>query len=165
MNKKRLTATVAAMALTGVMAVAGTLAYMQQVTETKQNVFTSSKDIDTELTEETFEQTVANNYYPGQTILKNPVMHNESVDGTPIYVATKLTFKDNDGNIISRADFEAKYAKILDFNTTDWGTAPIATMNDKGELYMNATVLSGKGSKTNAIFTKTQVLAGINEVI
>ncbi|MEG2506692.1 MAG: SipW-dependent-type signal peptide-containing protein, partial [Longicatena sp.] len=76
MNKKRLTATVAAMALTGILAVAGTLAYMQQVTETKQNVFTSAKDINTELTEKDFNQETANNYYPGQVIAKNPVMHN-----------------------------------------------------------------------------------------
>ena len=52
MNKmKKITATAAAMVLSAGIAVGGTLAYLNSVTETKTNTFTSSKNITTTLTE------------------------------------------------------------------------------------------------------------------
>ncbi|MEG2543961.1 MAG: hypothetical protein RR986_04570, partial [Longicatena sp.] len=116
------------------------------------------KDINTELTEKDFNQETANNYYPGQVIAKNPVMHNESKDGNPIYVATKLTFKDNTGATITRADFEAKYATIEGFSA-NW-----ELIDGASNLYMFKTVLA-PDTATDPIFTGTKVLAGINEVI
>ena len=52
MNKmKKITATAAAMAISAGLAVGGTLAYLNSVTETKTNTFTSGKNITTTLTE------------------------------------------------------------------------------------------------------------------
>ena len=46
MNKmKKITATAAAMAISAGLAVGGTLAYLNSVTETKTNTFTSGKNI------------------------------------------------------------------------------------------------------------------------
>ena len=55
-NKKKIAMTLGAMALTAVVAIGGTLAYLSSVTETKTNTFSSSKDITTEL-KETFNLT------------------------------------------------------------------------------------------------------------
>ena len=70
MEKKRLFTTLGAMVLTGAIAVTGTWAFLNKVTETKTNTFTSSKDISTELVEENFDEEIAENYIPGQVIAK-----------------------------------------------------------------------------------------------
>lgn len=48
---KKITLTAAAMVLSAGLAVGGTLAYLNAVTETKTNTFTSSRNITTTLTE------------------------------------------------------------------------------------------------------------------
>ena len=49
-KSKRITLTAAAMVLSAGLATGGTLAYLNSVTETKTNTFTSSKNISTTLT-------------------------------------------------------------------------------------------------------------------
>ena len=79
MNKmKKITATAAAMVLSAGIAVGGTLAYLNSVTETKTNTFTSSKNITTTLTETEWLENSGKDYTPGDVIKKNPVMINES---------------------------------------------------------------------------------------
>ena len=70
MNKmKKITATAAAMVLSAGIAVGGTLAYLNSVTETKTNTFTSSKNITTTLTETEWLENSGKDYTPGQTRL------------------------------------------------------------------------------------------------
>ena len=59
-------------ALVGTIAVGGTLAYLSSITETKKNVFTSSKSIHGKLTETEWNEESASSYYPGKVIAKNP---------------------------------------------------------------------------------------------
>ena len=69
MNKmKKITATAAAMAISAGLAVGGTLAYLNSVTETKTNTFTSGKNITTTLTETEWTTDSGKNYTPGDDI-------------------------------------------------------------------------------------------------
>ena len=108
MNKmKKITATAAAMAISAGLAVGGTLAYLNSVTETKTNTFTSGKNITTTLTETEWTTDSGKNYTPGDVIRKNPVMKNESDQA--VYMAIKVDYTDAQGSLMSAEAFE-KYA-------------------------------------------------------
>ena len=93
MNKmKKITATAAAMAISAGLAVGGTLAYLNSVTETKTNTFTSGKNITTTLTETEWTADSGKDYTPGDVIRKNPVMKNESDQA--VYMAIKVDYTD-----------------------------------------------------------------------
>ena len=65
---KKITLTAAAMVLSAGLAVGGTLAYLNAVTETKTNTFTSSRNITTTLTETEWTSDSGKNYLPGDVI-------------------------------------------------------------------------------------------------
>lgn len=157
-NKKRIAATLGAMALTAVIAVGGTLAYLTHVTETKTNTFSSSKDITTELSEK-FDPEEAKTYTPGKVITKTPVITNTSEEGMNAYIAVSLDYT-NGASSITAKEF-AEYAEIQGMNVIDW--TKIGTAADGKELYMYNTLLAS-GAKTNPIFTAVKVNAGILEV-
>lgn len=173
MKKKDYAKMVGAIALTAAIAVSGTWAFLNRVTETKTNTFTSSKNISTELTETEFNEETAKNYVPGQLIAKNPVMKNDAneTDGLPIYVGVKLEYIDNNGKHVSKEEFEKEYAQIFYNDQEGFNSKWVkkGTYNDgeknslASELYIyNTTVQPGKDSEP--IFTHTQVLTGIEEV-
>lgn len=101
---KKITLTAAAMVLSAGLAVGGTLAYLNAVTETKTNTFTSSRNITTTLTETEWTSDSGKNYLPGDVIKKNPVMNNES--DQPVYMAVKVDYLDDKGNLMSAEEFE-----------------------------------------------------------
>lgn len=166
MKKKSVVAIIAALALTAVLSVGGTLAYLSTVTETHQNTFTSTKNITTNLTETEWTDSTGKDYTPGKEINKNPVMTNTSTADS-IYVAVKLGFVNSDGKNVDYATFQ-KYASIVDLDTTDW--IKIGTYTDGSELWAYAKETSGKvaatalasSTSTNAIFTKVKVNAGLS---
>ena len=112
---KKITLTAAAMVLSAGLAVGGTLAYLNAVTETKTNTFTSSRNITTTLTETEWTSDSGKNYLPGDVIKKNPVMNNES--DQPVYMAVKVDYLDDKGNLMSAEEFK-KYALIAAKTTT-----------------------------------------------
>lgn len=157
-NKKRIATTIGAMALTAVLAVGGTLAYLSSVTETEKNVFTSSKSITTELTEE-FDPEVAGSYTPGQVITKAPTMSNTSTSNESIWVAVSLDYT-NGADSITYEEFK-QYAELQGLDTTGW--EKIGTAADGQELYAFKTTLA-PGKSTSAIFSSVKVNAGIQKV-
>lgn len=167
-NKKRIAMTLGAMALTAVIAIGGTLAYLSSVTETKTNTFTSGKDVSTELTETEWNEDSGKDYTPGKVIAKNPVMTNDTESETDIYVAVKLDYIGNDGKLMSYDDFK-KYAEaqttLADTNkdgfTDSW--EKIRENADGSEIWVVKTKLA-KNASTDAIFDSIKVNAGITEV-
>lgn len=157
-NKKRIATTIGAMALTAVLAVGGTLAYLSSVTETKKNVFTSSKSITTEL-EENFNPEEAKSYTPGQVITKAPTMSNTSTSNESIWVAVSLDYT-NGASSISYEEFK-QYAEVQGLDTENW--EKIGTAADGQELYAFKTTLA-PGSDTSAIFSSVKVNAVIEKV-
>ena len=112
--------------------VGGTLAYLNAVTETKTNTFTSSRNITTTLTETEWTSDSGKNYLPGDVIKKNPVMNNES--DQPVYMAVKVDYLDDNGNLMSAEEFK-KYASITDYDNDNW---KMATVNSDGsEVSLN----------------------------
>lgn len=167
MEKKRLFTTIGAIALTGVLAATATFAVLNDVTETKRNTFSSSKNISTELTEEEFWEKGWTDYYPGQSQYKTPVLTNNSPDTTSdIYTAVRISYIGNDGKRTKKADFE-NYATfqykvgnnfVNGFNLINWELAK--TYDDGSELYVYKGTLAPNAS-TVAIFDQVTVNAGI----
>lgn len=158
MNKmKKITATAAAMALSAGLAVGGTLAYLNSVTETKTNTFTSGKNITTTLTETEWLTDSGKDYTPGDVIKKNPVMNNESDQA--VYMAIRVDYEDADGNLYSAANF-AKYASVTDYNSDKWEKA--ATNSDGSEIWIYKTEV-GADASTEALFNNVEVYTGITE--
>lgn len=156
-NKKRIVTTIGAMALTAVLAVGGTLAYLSAVTETATNTFSSSKNITTKLEEE-FKPEEAENYTPGKVIAKVPTMTNTSAEES-VWMAVSLDYT-NGASSITYNEFK-EYAEIQGLNTTDWTL--IADAATGQQLFMYNTTLA-PNAETNAIFTGVKVNAGIKEV-
>lgn len=172
MEKKRLFMTLGAMVLTGAIAVTTTLALLNNVTETKTNVFNSSKNIDTTLTEEDYWENGWTDYWPGESKAKTPVLTNTNDSDGPVYFAMRLSYIGNDGKRLSYdkdSNSFVNYASVSyegvdGFNTNDWRLAK--TYADGSQLYYyigGTETLNkvGKGNQTNPIFDKVTVNAGI----
>lgn len=156
-KSKRITLTAAAMVLSAGLATGGTLAYLNSVTETKTNTFTSSKNISTTLTETEWIEDSGKNYIPGDVIRKNPVMTNDSDEA--IYMAIKVDYTDNLGDPMSATDFK-KYAEITDYNEDDW--EKVAQNSDGSEIWIYKTAVKA-GESTDALFNNVKVNAQITE--
>ena len=156
-KSKRITLTAAAMVLSAGLATGGTLAYLNSVTETKTNTFTSSKNISTTLTETEWTEDSGKNYIPGAVIRKNPVMTNDSDEA--IYMAIKVDYTDNLGDPMSATDFK-KYAEITDYNTDDW--EKVSINSDGSEIWIYKTAVKA-GESTDALFNNVKVNAQITE--
>lgn len=158
MNKiKKITATAAAMALSAGLAVGGTLAYLNSVTETKTNTFTSGKNITTTLTETEWTSDSGKDYLPGDVIRKNPVMNNES--DQPVYMAIRVDYEAADGELMD-ADTFSKYASVTDYDTSNW--EKISVNADGSEIWVYKTAVEA-ASSTEALFNNVEVNAGITE--
>lgn len=161
---KKIAAVAAAVLMTAAVTAGGTMAYLQSVTETKKNVFTSGKNITTELTESEWTEESGKDYTPGKVIAKNPVMKNES-KAEAIYVAVRLDYIDNEGAMTDYETFK-NYASVLNdsaegFNTADWKR--VAVNADGSEMWMYKTSVAA-GKETSSIFDSIQVNTGITEV-
>lgn len=158
MNKmKKITATAAAMVLSAGIAVGGTLAYLNSVTETKTNTFTSSKNITTTLTETEWLENSGKDYTPGDVIKKNPVMINESDQA--VYMAIKVDYADADGNLMSAETFK-KYAAVTDYDKTNWEM--VSSNKDGSEIWVYKKAVDANSS-TEALFNNVEVYTGITE--
>lgn len=155
MKKKNLAIAAGAVAMVGVMAVGGTLAFLTNDSNTATNVFTGDdNDLKGKIIED-FDYEGASSYLPGDAITKAPKLTNES-DSIDAYVAAKVTYY-VDGEEADYTSFTTKYADI-DFNTAKW----TAIDNDKA-VWMYNDVL-GAGEATDDLFSTVTVKTGIETV-
>lgn len=165
-NKKKMAMTLGAMALTAVIAIGGTLAYLSTITNTKDNKFTSSGNITGKLEEPDwdFDNGIWDEYLPGDKHGKNPFI---DLTNTNVWAAVgmKVACIDADGKEISFADFQTKYAKVyhdlngastLGYNTVDWTESA-----QDGFFYYNTTIKNGT---TATLFDDVEILSGIKRV-
>lgn len=136
MANKKLRNTLIAVGLIAVVGIGGTLAYLSQVTDTKENTFTMGEGITGETEEPNWKEESGKDYTPGKVIAKDPLIRNTSSESTdPAYVAATIKYqvKDDAGNwmdvtydeldkfinikTIATAD-PLTYAE--GFNTADW---------------------------------------------
>lgn len=165
-NKKRMAKGIAAAALIGVIAVGSTLAYLSSVTDTRENKFTSSKDLNGTITETEWDKNhpegTWEDYLPGDSTGKNPVISiaSEGVNG---YVAMKVSCKDAAGQDITFENFKTKYADVSyngvsGINTANWTEDSL----NPGFYFYNTSV--NAGGATNALFDTVTVNTGIKTV-
>ncbi len=169
MKRKQLLITGAAVALTAVLAVGGTLAYMTAITETKKNVFTSDKGIKIELEEKEWENSgkkKAENYTPGDVIAKDPAIVNKCEES--IWSGVKLDYIGTD-RYKTEGEYKSTYYTqdgfqkygTIDINKENWTL--IATNQNGSELYaFNGEVAVGAAT-TPTLFSHLAVDAQIKE--
>lgn len=174
----------AIIALVALVAVGSTLAYLSSVTDTKENKFTSSKDITGKIEETKWDQLHKNdtweNYTPGEATLKDPVIKIDGASGDDAYVAMKVTCIGSDNATkMDLAKFTEKYATVYyDANyAEEEGHTPDykeGVNTDKWELdtdnkdttcsfYFYDSIVK-KGESTVPIFDQVKVNLGIKTV-
>lgn len=169
MKKKQLLITGAAVALTAVLAVGGTLAYMTAITETKKNVFTSDKGIKIELEEKEWETSgkkKAENYTPGDVIAKDPAIVNKCEEN--IWSGIKLDYIGTD-RYMTNGEYKSAYYTQEDFKK--YGTIDvnedhwilIATNQNGSELYAFNQEVAVGATTDPTLFSNLAVNAQIKE--
>lgn len=123
MANKKLRNTLIAVGLITVVGISGTLAYLSQVTNTKENTFTMGKGITGETEEPNWKEESGKDYTPGKVIAKDPLIRNTSDESTdPAYVAASIKYqvKDGDGNWVDTTYEELdKFINIKTIATAD----------------------------------------------
>ena len=110
MSKKKIALTLCAVALTGVLAVGGSLAYFTDETEKVTNVFTTNdKELSGKIVE-SFDEDKAESFLPGDAIYKEPVLNNDA-DSINAWAAIKVDILIDD-QVVSYNDFKNNYAVI-----------------------------------------------------
>ncbi|MEG0903806.1 MAG: hypothetical protein RR275_00115 [Lachnospiraceae bacterium] len=171
-NKKRMAVTLGAMALTAVVAIGGTLAYLSYVTDKKTNSFSSSQNVKAETIEEKWEKegkNEAKKYQPGSVIAKDPVVK-AMVNSEDFYAGMRLNFLDAqkahmpygiEKNTSGQATGFCAYAT---HDTIGENWTLIARNLQGDELYGYKTVINTKNPQTVPIFNRVIVNAGITTV-
>lgn len=158
-NKKRIATTLGAMALTAVIAVGGTLAYLSTITETKRNEFTSSKNIDGTIEEKEWDKTHEKgwtDYQPGEATAKDPKI---VLTKGSAWAAMRLDYLDAADNKLNYVKF-SKYAAHDGIND---GWKIIARNGEGSDLYMYETVVT-EDAPSATLFDSITVSAGITTV-
>ena len=169
MKKKQVLITGAAMALTAVLAVGGTLAYMTAITETKKNVFTSDKGVTIKLEEIGWDNSgkkKAENYTPGDVIAKDPGIVNECNES--VWSGVKLDYIGTD-RYKTGEEYKATYYTqdafkkygTIDIEGTAWTL--IATNKNGSELYAYNSELEAAAKTAPTLFNNLSVDAKIKE--
>lgn len=172
-NKKRIATTLGAMALTAVIAIGGTLAYLSNITETKRNTFTSSGNIKGEIEESDWETNHPNgwnDYKPGEATAKSPVVSLEK-GSESAYVAMKLSFKNfteadenNENGVLMSYDTFKAYASH-DGIKAGWKLIAKNKLGEELYAYNDKVEASETTAASTApIFTKVTVNAGIETI-
>lgn len=160
-NKKKIAMTLGAMALTAVVAIGGTLAYLSSVTETKKNEFTSSKNIGGTVEETEWDKKHPDgwtDYQPGESSAKDPkIVLTEG--SSSAWAAMRLDYLDAADNKLSYEKFQ-KYAAHDGINE---GWKLIAQNGEGSDLYMYETVVTDT-APTTPLFDNITVGAGITTV-
>lgn len=154
-NKKTI---MGVLALTGVLAVGGTFAYLTAQTDEVTNTFTMSAGLDGDLKEPTWDgvcfegetctvptkgEDAAKDFVPGRVIAKDPQVKNESKDSA--YIAIKISYTGD----------AASYASLSTFADVAWNTTDWTFNEDHTVAYYNKAI--GENEKTTPAFTNVTI--------
>jgi len=116
MNRKTLTLALLSVALVLVISAGGTLAYLSTTTKTQSNVFTPAENIRARLNEPNWDQAEALKMVPGKEVWKDPMITNTGQ--TTEFVAQRLTFRYDDGSVMSQTDL----IRLLNLINISWNS-------------------------------------------
>lgn len=165
MANKKLRNTLIAVSLIAVVGIGGTLAYLSNVTNTKENTFTMGAGIEGETVEPNWDESGkkdAENFTPGKVIAKDPQIINNSPKSTdPAYAAATITYqiKNTDGTY-SNCNFTDldKFINIKSGNPLADGFSKDWTFNDDKTLaYYTKEKVAPDGGKTTPIFDAVEI--------
>ena len=167
MKKKKIALTICAVAITGVLAVGGSLAYFTDQTQQVKNFFTTNdKELKGRIVE-SFDEKKAESFLPGDVVYKVPTLTNDenSIDA---WAAIKVDIQ-IDGRNVSYNDFKNNYALIsymsnAGFNLNDFELIQGEYENTDSLVFIYKNVLSS-GSSTAALFDNVSVNAGVKTVV
>ena len=167
MSKKKIALTLCAVALTGVLAVGGSLAYFTDETEKVTNVFTTNdKELSGKIVE-SFDEEKAESFLPGDAIYKEPVLKNDA-DSINAWAAIKVDILIDD-KTVSYNDFINNYAVISyleneGFNLNDFELIQ-GDYNSSASLVFAYKNIITPGSSSTPIFDNVDVNMGIKTVV
>ena len=167
MSKKKIALTLCAVALTGVLAVGGSLAYFTDETEKVTNVFTTNdKELSGKIVE-SFDEEKAESFLPGDAIYKEPVLKNDA-DSINAWAAIKVDILIDD-KTVSYNDFKNNYAVISyleneGFNLNDFELIQ-GDYNSSASLVFAYKNIITPGSSSTPIFDNVDVNIGIETVV
>ena len=167
MSKKKIALTLCAVALTGVLAVGGSLAYFTDETEKVTNVFTTNdKELSGKIVE-SFDEDKAESFLPGDAIYKEPVLNNDA-DSIKAWAAIKVDILIDD-QVVSYNDFKNNYAVISyleneGFNLNDFELIQ-GDYNSSASLVFAYKNIIAPGSSSTPIFDNVDVNMGIKTVV
>lgn len=161
MEKNKIKKVAVTLSLAAVIGLGGTLAYINNVTNTVENKFNSSKNshITGTVEEDKWSEKEASKYQPGDVLAKNPTVKLEK-ESENAWAAMSLKFVDSEGKAMNYNDF-TKYAEIVDLNKTDWTL--IAKNGEGSELYAHKAVVTPV-DPTKPLFENIKVNTGITTV-
>ena len=118
MSKKKIALTLCAVALTGVLAVGGSLAYFTDETEKVTNVFTTNdKELSGKIVE-SFDEEKAESFLPGDAIYKEPVLKNDA-DSINAWAAIKVDILIDSASNLNHALENHKIDLLIDYLPRD----------------------------------------------
>ena len=167
MNRKKIALTLCAVAMTGVLAVGGSLAYFTDETEKVTNVFTTNdKELTGKIVEE-FDEEKAESFFPGEAIYKQPWLQNDG-DSIDAWAAIKVDILVGD-QVVSYNDFKNNYAVISyleneGFNLNDFELIQ-GDYDSNGSLVFACKNIVKPGTTTAPIFDNVDVNIGIETVV
>lgn len=160
MANKKLRNTLIAVSLIAVVGIGGTLAYLSQVTNTKENTFTMGKGITGTTEEPNWKEENGKEFTPGKVIAKDPQIKNTSDKSTdPVFVGATISYqkKNSDGEWVDATYAELdqfiniQYNKNEGFNTADW------TLDKDNTLAYYTKEKLAAGNATSPIFDAVQI--------
>lgn len=162
MKKKKIAITICTIAITGILAVGGSLAYFTDRTEEVKNVFTTNFSDLAGTIEENFDEEKAESYLPGDVIHKEPWLKNEE-NSINAWAAIKVDII-VDGVAVSYNDFVEKFATISfngleGFNNSDFELINGDYSQNDSLVFAYKSILE-PGNTTPAIFDNIQVNVG-----
>ncbi len=135
-------------ALVAAVSVSATLAYLTARSNTKTNTFTASGNITGEVIEPNAEFDKFDDWVPGETIVKNPMVDNDTSEYA-IWVGAKLSFQIDIGDGYESVPYStfAKYVVVNGLGGDGW-TAYDNAKNDGNLYYYYNSALAADGGDT-----------------
>lgn len=170
MNKKKWRIGLSAIALAGILAVGGVLAWLTAQTATKKNTFVATAGLSGAIQEVNWDgldygnnpvtpqpsplgRDMAKDMLPGMVIPKNPQVKNTS-QKEPAYIAVRLDISCDGAEGQAALDAVSAFADIR-FNTGEW-TALGTSKDGKAVVYVYNTAVEA-GSETSDVFKSVNV--------
>lgn len=148
-------------ALVAVISVGSTLAYLTARSNTKTNTFTASGNITGEVLEPNADFDKFDDWVPGETIPKNPMIDNDTKEYS-IWVGAKLSFQIDIGNGYETVPYStfARYVTLNGLAGDGWTAFDNAKSDGNLYYYYNSALAADGGDSTEKNYNSSDAKGG-----